>query len=113
GGRRGRGGGRAGRREPVLERAGQSAAGGSRGPLARGAAALGSAGFRRTLGLLSWNTIRANPGRATAAAALTLWLVAAMSATVVPVSGLSPLRSHPPQRNYPPPPPVHPPRHNP
>jgi len=76
-----------GLRAPVLERASQSAAGGSRGPLTRRAAALGSTGFRRTLGLVSWNTIRANPGRATAAAALTLWLAAAMSATVVTVTG--------------------------
>jgi len=82
-----------GLRGPVLERASQSAAGGSRGPLARRAAALGSAGFRRTLGLLSWNTIRANPGRATAAAALTLWLVAAMSATVVTVTGMHAVRT--------------------
>jgi RNA polymerase sigma factor (sigma-70 family) len=82
-----------GLREPVLERASQSAARGSRGPLARRAAALGSAGFGRTLGLLSWNTIRANPGRTTAAAALTLWLVAAMSATVVTVTGMHAVRT--------------------
>jgi RNA polymerase sigma factor (sigma-70 family) len=97
-----------GLREPVLERAGQSAAGGSRGPLARRAAALGSTGFRRTLGLLSWNTIRANPGRATAAAALTLWLVAAMSATVVTVAGMHPVRTLAAQGNSSPAAPVHP-----
>jgi RNA polymerase sigma factor (sigma-70 family) len=88
-----------GLREPVLERAGQSAAAGSRGPLARRAAALGHTGFRRTLGLLSWNTIRANPGRAMAAAALTVWLAAAMSATVVTVTGMHGVRALAAQQN--------------
>jgi len=82
-----------GLREPVLERAGQSAAAGSRGPLARRAAGLGVTSFRRPLAVLSWNTIRANPGRATAAGALTLWLAAAMSATVVTVTGMHGVRA--------------------
>jgi len=41
------------------------------------------AGLRRFLGFLSWSRIRANPGRATAIAAVTVWVVAAMSATMV------------------------------
>jgi RNA polymerase sigma factor (sigma-70 family) len=88
-----------GLREPALERASESAAAGSRGPLARRAAALGSKGFRRTLGLLSWNTIRANPGRATAVAALTVWLVAALSATVVTLTGTHAVRALAAQQN--------------
>jgi RNA polymerase sigma factor (sigma-70 family) len=83
----------AGLREPVLQRAAASAAATSRGPLARLTAALRSVGLRRTLGLLSWSKIRANPGGATAAAAVALWIVAAMSVTLVTVSGLHGVRA--------------------
>ena len=76
----------AGLREPILEQATASATAASRGRLARLAAALGPASFRRTLGLLSWSKIRANPGSATAAAAVVLWTVAAVSATLITVA---------------------------
>ena len=54
----------AGLRDPILKRATASATAASRGRLARLAAALGPASFRRTLGLLGWSKIRANPGSA-------------------------------------------------
>ena len=82
-----------GLRGPVLERASGNAAAASRGPLARRVAALGSSGLSRALSRLSWSRIRANPGGATAVAAVTVWIVAAMSATLVTVTGLHAARA--------------------
>src|SRR6266566_7545332 len=83
----------AGLREPILERAAASATATSRGRLARLTAALGPGGFRRAVSLFSWSKIRANPGGATAAAAVTVWIVAAMSVTLVTVTGLHGVRA--------------------
>ena len=83
----------AGLREPILERATASATAASRSRLARLAAALGPRSLRRILGLLSWSKIRAHPGSATAAAAVAVWIVAAVSATMVTVTGLHGVRA--------------------
>ena len=76
-----------GLREPALEQAGDSAAATSGGRLAQPTGTLESTGLRRILGFLSWSRIRANPGGATAIAAVTLWIVVAVSATMVTLTG--------------------------
>ena len=81
-----------GLREPVLEQAGDSAAATSAGRPARPTGAPESTGLRRILGFLSWSRIRANPGGATAVAAVTVWIVAAMSATMVTLAGAHAVR---------------------
>ena len=80
-----------GLREPALEQAGDSAAATSGGRLAQPTGTLESTGLRRILGFLSWR-IRANPGGATAIAAVTLWIVVAVSATMVTLAGTHAVR---------------------
>ena len=79
-----------GLREPILGQADDSTAATSRG---RPTAPPRPAGLRRTLELLSWSRIRANPGGATAVAAVTVWIVAAMSATMVTLTGVHAARA--------------------
>jgi RNA polymerase sigma factor (sigma-70 family) len=80
----------AGLREPILERAGASAARRSRRPhLGRA----GSLGLARAGALLGWSRIRAHPGAATATAAVALWIAAALSATLITVTGLHGVRA--------------------
>ena len=87
-----------GLREPVLERAARSASRTAKAPLVSETvvdlipgpvrdrlAALGSGRLR---GVFSWDRLRANPGAMTAVAAVTLWVVAAMSATLITVTSL-------------------------
>lgn len=73
-----------GLREPVPEQADDSAVvTAADRPASRPTGMPEPTGLRRILGFLSWSRIRANPGRATAIAAVTVWVVAAMSATMV------------------------------
>lgn len=73
-----------GLREPVLQHAAAGSAGTAQRQPTRRAGALGVTGSRRVLG---WSRIRANPGAATAVVAVTLWIVAAMSATMITITG--------------------------
>jgi RNA polymerase sigma factor (sigma-70 family) len=59
-----------GLREPILQRAGAGAARRSRRPHLERAGSPGPSGLRRAGRLLGWSRIRANPGAATAAAAV-------------------------------------------
>ncbi len=77
-----------GLREPVLRQAGTRA----RRPLGR-------PDLRRAAAFLSWGSIRANPGTATAVAAVAVWVVAAMSATLITVGGLHVVRALAVQRH--------------
>jgi RNA polymerase sigma factor (sigma-70 family) len=79
-----------GLREPILERAATRSV-----TKALKAAEPGTgrdrpapAGPGRVRGIFAWDKIRANPGTATAAAAVALWVVAALSATLLTVTGL-------------------------
>ena len=81
-----------GLREPVLEQADDSAVATSDGHQARPAGTPEPTGLRRILGFLSWSRIRANPGRATAIAAVTVWVVAAISATMVTLASAHAVR---------------------
>ena len=81
-----------GLREPAPEQVGDSAAATSGGRLARPDGTPESTGPRRVLGFLSWSRIRANPGGATAIAAVTLWIVVAISATMVTLTGTHAVR---------------------
>lgn len=47
-----------------------------------------SAGLRQAGTVLRWSRIRDNPGPATAAAAVTMWAVAALSATLITITGM-------------------------
>jgi RNA polymerase sigma factor (sigma-70 family) len=76
-----------GLRAPVLQRAAAGSAGTSSRQLTGQAGTREVTGFRRTGTFLGWSRIRANPGAATAVAAVTLWIVAAMSATLITVTG--------------------------
>jgi hypothetical protein len=76
-----------GLREQVLEQAGDGAVATPGGRPAQLTGALEPTGIRRIPGSLSWSRIRANPGRATAIAAVTVWVVAAMSGTMVTLAG--------------------------
>jgi RNA polymerase sigma factor (sigma-70 family) len=55
-------------------------------------AGLSGAGLSGT-GLSGWARIKRNPGRATTVAALSLWIVAAVSATLIAVTGLHTVRA--------------------
>ena len=81
-----------GLREPVLEPADDSAVATPADRPARPAGAPEPMGLRRILGFLSWSRIRANPGRATAIAAVTVWVVAATSATMVTLASAHAVR---------------------
>ena len=70
-----------GLREPVLRHAAAGSAGTARRQLIGQAGTREVTGFRRAGTFLGWSRIRANPGAATAVVAVTLWIVAAMSAT--------------------------------
>jgi RNA polymerase sigma factor (sigma-70 family) len=72
-----------GLREPILERAATRSA-----TKALSAPEPGTDGPGRVRGIFAWDKIRANPGNATAAAAVALWVVAALSATLMTVTGL-------------------------
>jgi RNA polymerase sigma factor (sigma-70 family) len=74
-------------REPVLERAAASMTPKSKDDVIRRAGSAGHAGFQRLGQLLAWSRIRANPGSATAIAAVAVWVVAAMSAILITLSG--------------------------
>ncbi len=50
-------------------------------------------GFRGAGSFLGWSRIRANPGTATAVAAVTVWVVAAVTATLITLSGVHPVRA--------------------
>lgn len=52
---------------------------------------------RRAGTFLGWSKIRANPGAATAVAAVTVWVVAAMSATLITLTGGHAVRAQPPR----------------
>ena len=94
----------AGLREPVLERAAaRSASRTATAPLVPVSEAsetsvdlipapsrdrLAAAGSGLLRGGLGWGRLRGNPGAITAVAAVTLWVVAAMSATLITVTGL-------------------------
>ncbi len=76
-----------GLREPVLQRAAAGSAGTTQSQPVRSAGALAITGSRRAGTVLGWSRIRANPGVATAVVAVTLWIVAAMSATAITITG--------------------------
>jgi RNA polymerase sigma factor (sigma-70 family) len=80
-----------GLREPVLEQADSAVATPADRP-ARPAGAPEPTGLGRILGFLGWSRIRANPGRATAIAAVTVWVVAAISATMVTLASAHAVR---------------------
>ncbi|HEY1319280.1 MAG TPA: sigma-70 family RNA polymerase sigma factor [Streptosporangiaceae bacterium] len=82
-----------GLREPVPEQADDSAVvTAADRPTSRPTRMPEPTGLRRILGFLSWSRIRANPGRATAIAAVTVWVVAAMSATMVTLASAHTVR---------------------
>jgi RNA polymerase sigma factor (sigma-70 family) len=81
-----------GLRQPVLEQADDSEAATPAGRPARPSGVPEPTGLRRILGFLGWSRIRANPGRATAIAAVTVWVVAAMSATMVTLASAHAVR---------------------
>jgi RNA polymerase sigma factor (sigma-70 family) len=76
-----------GLREPVLRHAAAGSAETARRQLIGQAGTREVTGFRRAGTFLGWSRIRANPGAATAVAAVTLWIVAAMSATMITITG--------------------------
>ena len=82
-----------GLREPTLQRVAASSAATPRRPLIRRAGALGPTGFQRARTFFGWSRIRANPGAATAVAAVALWIVAATSATLITVTGIHAARA--------------------
>jgi RNA polymerase sigma factor (sigma-70 family) len=82
-----------GLREPILQRVGISAARRTRRPHLGRAGSLGLSGLQRVGALLRWSRIRANPGAATAAAAVALWTAAALSATLITVTGMHAVRA--------------------
>ena len=86
-----------GLREPILQRAsahpevrrvGTGPARRSPPRLTTRARSAWLAGFQRAGMFLRWSTIRANPGSVTAVAAVTIWIVAAISATLISVTGM-------------------------
>ena len=80
-----------GLRAPILQhgaRVAASSAATPRGPLLRRAGALGLTCFQRARTFRGWSRVRANPGAATAIAAVALWIVAATSATLITVTGV-------------------------
>lgn len=85
-----------GLREPILQRAsadlemrrvGTGPARRSRPRRTTRARSAWLAGFQRIGLFLRWSTIRANPGSVTAVAAVTVWIVAAISAMLITVTG--------------------------
>ena len=79
-----------GLRAPILQHGARVAARSAatpRGALIRRAGALGLTGFQRARTFLGWSRIRANPGAATAIAAVALSIMAATSATLITVTG--------------------------
>ncbi len=66
---------------------------------ARARRPLGRPDPRRAAAFLSWGSIRANPGTATAVAAVAVWVVAAVSAALIAVSGLHVVRALAAQRH--------------
>ena len=84
-------------REPILERAAARRAPASRQGLTWRTGPARLAGFR-PLGLLpAWSRIRANPGATTAAAAVAVWVAAAMSVTLIMLVGMHGARAPAPQ----------------
>ncbi len=81
-----------GLRAPVLQSAAASA-GPSRRPLIQRAGAPWLAGFRRAEAFLGRSRIRANPGSVTAVVAVVVWIVAAVSATLITVTGMHSVRA--------------------
>ena len=77
-------------REQVLRRAAVSAARGYGGRRASRARSAALAGSHRLGKLLAWPGIRANPGAATAIAAIAAWVVAAVAAVFITVTAMHP-----------------------
>jgi RNA polymerase sigma factor (sigma-70 family) len=83
----------AGLREPVLQRAGAaSGARSSRRRLIRLVGSLRPTGFPQAARLKGWAKIRRNPGTATASVAVVIWVAAALSATLITVTGMHAVR---------------------
>jgi RNA polymerase sigma factor (sigma-70 family) len=92
-----------GLREPVLERAARSASRTAKAPLVSETVVdlipgpvrdrLAALGPGRLRGGFGWGRLRGNPGAITAVAAVTLWVVAAMSATLITVTSLHSTRA--------------------
>jgi DNA-directed RNA polymerase specialized sigma24 family protein len=74
-------------REHVLRRAAVSAA---RSYGDKGASRARTAGWQRLGKLLAWPGVRANPGTATAIAAIAAWVVAAVGAVFITITGMHP-----------------------
>jgi RNA polymerase sigma factor (sigma-70 family) len=80
-------------REPTLGCAAAITTPASRGGMTWRTGPAGLAGFRRLGQLPAWSRIRANPGATMAAAAVAVWVVAAISVTLITLTGMHTARA--------------------